>query len=54
MPDDYVAISNSMTRTMAFAKLAPGVDLNTRMMTDYLDELARRHVAVDPTLNVFE
>jgi imidazolonepropionase-like amidohydrolase len=54
MPDDYITISDSMTRTMAFAKLAPGVDLNTRMMTDYLDELARRHVAVDPTLNVFE
>lgn len=54
LPDDYVALSDSMVRTMAFARLAPGVDLHGRVMTDYLDELARRKIAVDPTLNVFE
>ncbi len=54
MPDDYVAISASLVRTIAFAKLAPGVDLKAGMMPGFLDELARRKVAVDPTLNVFE
>ena len=54
LPDDYIAISDSMVRTMAFARLVPGIDLHSRTMTEFLDELARRKIAVDPTLNVFE
>jgi hypothetical protein len=39
---------------MGTAKYAADVDLHSKMMTDYLNELARRHIAVDPTLVVIE
>jgi Amidohydrolase family len=54
MPDDVVASSNGMNRFVGTGKYAAGVDLHSTAMTAYLDELARRHVAVDPTLVVFE
>jgi hypothetical protein len=54
MPDDVVQKSNTDARLMGTAKYAADVDLHSKMMTDYLDELARRHIAVDPTLVVVE
>ena len=54
MPDDVVAKSNTIARIMGTAKYAAGVDLHSPQMTAYLDELARRHIAVDPTLVVLE
>jgi imidazolonepropionase-like amidohydrolase len=54
MPDDVVKNSNGMGRFVGTGKYAQGVDLHSKMMTAYLDELARRHVAVDPTLVTFE
>lgn len=54
MPDDVVQKSNTLARIMGTAKYAADVDLNSKMMKDYLDELAQRHIAVDPTLVTFE
>ncbi len=54
MPDDVVATSNGMNRFVGTGKYAADVDLHSKMMTAYLDELARRHTAVDPTLVTFE
>jgi len=54
MPDDVVNASNGMARFVGTGKYASGVDLHSKMMTAYLDELARRHIAVDPTLVTFE
>ena len=54
MPDDVVAASNGINRISGTGRYAAGVDLHSKTMTDYLDELARRHVAVDPTLVTFE
>jgi cytosine/adenosine deaminase-related metal-dependent hydrolase len=54
MPDDVVAKSNTIARIMGTAKYAAGVDLHSPQMTAYLDELARRHIAIDPTLVVIE
>ena len=54
MPDEVVQKSNSDARIVGMAKYAADVDLHSKMMTSYLDELARRHVAVDPTLVTFE
>jgi Amidohydrolase family len=54
MPDDVVAKSNTIARVMGTAKYAAGVDLHSPAMTAYMDELARRHTAVDPTLVVIE
>jgi cytosine/adenosine deaminase-related metal-dependent hydrolase len=54
VPDDVVATSNSTARTIATCKYTAGVDLHSKMMTDFLDELAYRHIAVDPTLVIFE
>ena len=54
MPDDVVAKSNTIARVMGTAKYAAGVDLHSPAMTAYLDELAARHIAVDPTLVVLE
>jgi cytosine/adenosine deaminase-related metal-dependent hydrolase len=54
MPNDVVATSNGMNRFMGIGKYAAGVDLHSEAMTAYLDELARRHIAVDPTLVTFE
>lgn len=54
MPDDIVANSNGMNRFIGTGKYAAGVDLHSKAMSDYLDELASRHIAVDPTLVTFE
>jgi len=54
MPDDVVAKSNTAVRLTEVGKYAADVDLHSKAMTDYLDELARRHVAADPTLVTFE
>src|SRR6185312_5132150 len=54
MPDDVVKNSNGMGRFVGTGKYAKDVDLHSQMMTAYLDELAQRHIAVDPTLVAFE
>jgi cytosine/adenosine deaminase-related metal-dependent hydrolase len=54
MPDDIVKNSNGMNRFVGTGKYAKDVDLHSKAMTDYLDELAARHTAVDPTLVTFE
>lgn len=54
MPDDVVKTSNGTNRFMGTGKYAAGVDLHSKMMTAYLDELARRHIVIDPTLVTFE
>lgn len=54
MPDEIVANSNGMNRFVGTGKFAKDVDLHSAAMTAYLDELARRHIAVDPTLVTFE
>ena len=54
MPDDIVKNSNGMNRFVGIAKYAADVDLHSPAMTAYLDELAARHIAVDPTLVTFE
>jgi imidazolonepropionase-like amidohydrolase len=54
MPDDVVQKSNTDARIMGTAKYAADVDLHSKAMTAYLDELARRHIVVDPTLVVIE
>jgi hypothetical protein len=41
-------------RLVGTGKYAADVDLHSKAMTDYMDELARRHVAIDPTLVTFE
>jgi hypothetical protein len=54
MPDSVVKVSNTDARIAGTAKYAADVDLHSKVMRDYLDELARRHIAVDPTLVVPE
>jgi cytosine/adenosine deaminase-related metal-dependent hydrolase len=54
MPDSVVKVSNTDARIVGTAKYAADVDLHSKAMTDYMDELARRHIAVDPTLVVVE
>jgi len=54
MPDDIVKDSNGMNRFVGTGKYAKDVDLHSKKMTDYLDELATMHIAVDPTLVTFE
>ena len=46
--------SNTDARVLGVANYAAEVDLHSKAMTDYMDELASRHVAVDPTLVTFE
>ena len=54
LPDDVIKVSNGMARFTGTGKYAKDVDLHSPMMTAYLDELAARHIAVDPTLVTFE
>ena len=54
MPDSVVQVSNTDARIAGTAKYAADVDLHSPAMTAYLDELSRRHIAVDPTLVVVE
>ena len=54
LPDDIIKNSNGMNRFVGTGKYAKDVDLHSPEMTAYLDELAARHIAVDPTLVTFE
>jgi imidazolonepropionase-like amidohydrolase len=54
MPEDVVQKSNTVARIAGTGKYAADVDLHSKEMTAYLDELGRRHIAVDPTLVVLE
>ncbi|HET7453184.1 MAG TPA: amidohydrolase family protein, partial [Thermoanaerobaculia bacterium] len=54
MPDDVVAKSNTAERVVGTGKYAADVDLRSKAMSGFLDEMASRHVAVDPTLVTFE
>jgi cytosine/adenosine deaminase-related metal-dependent hydrolase len=54
MPDEVVKVSNTDARIAGTAKYAADIDLHSRPMTEFLDELASRHIAVDPTLVVVE
>jgi len=54
MPDDVVQKSNTVARIAGIGKYAADVDLHSKAITAYLDELGRRHIAVDPTLVVLE
>ena len=54
MPDDVVATSNGMNRFIGTGKYSADVDVHSPAMASFLDELARRHIAVDPTVVTFE
>ena len=54
MPDEVVKDSNGLLRFFGPGRYAAGVDLKSAEMKTYLDELARRGIASDPTLPVFE
>jgi cytosine/adenosine deaminase-related metal-dependent hydrolase len=54
MPDDVVATSNGMNRFIGTGKYAADVDVHSPAMSSFLDELASRHIAVDPTVVTFE
>lgn len=54
MPNDVVQKSNTLARHTGTAKYAADVNLHSPEMSHYLDELASRHIAVDPTLVTFE
>ena len=54
MPDDVVAHSNTSARMVGIGRYAATVDLNAEPMQSLIATMAARHIAVDPTLNVFE
>ncbi len=54
MPDAVVAASNGEQRIFGPGRYAAAVDLTSAEMRAYLDELAKRHIAIDPTLPVLE
>ena len=54
MPEDVVQKSNTVARIAGTGKYAADVDLHSKEMTAYFEELGRRHMAVDPTLVVLE
>ena len=54
MPQDVVDHSNGIARHLGMAQYAPDVNIHSPEFTAYLDELQRRHIAVDPTLVTFE
>lgn len=54
MPADVVATSNGMNRFIGTGKYAADVDVHSPTMSSFLDELASRHIAVDPTVVTFE
>lgn len=54
MPQDVVDHSNGIARHIGMAQYAPDVNIHSREFSAYLDELQRRHIAVDPTLVTFE
>jgi len=54
MPAEVVATSNGIGRFIGTGKYAKDVDLQSKAMSEYLDQLAAHHIAVDPTLVTFE
>ncbi len=54
MPQDVVDHSNGIARHVGMAQYAPDVNIHSPEFSAYLDELQRRHIAVDPTLVTFE
>jgi hypothetical protein len=54
MPDGVVSQSNSAMRIFGPARFAAGVDLKSPAMSAYLEEIAKRGTAIDPTLPVIE
>lgn len=54
MPDSVIQTSNGLQRFYGPGRYGGDVDLHAPAMTAYLDELARRHIAVDPTISTFE
>ena len=54
MPADVVATSNGMNRFVGTGKYAKDVDLHSKAMSEFFDQLASHHTAVDPTLVTFE
>lgn len=54
MPDSVIDNSNGLQRFYGPGGYGGDVDLGSRAMSAYLDELARRGVAVDPTISTFE
>lgn len=54
MPDEVVADSNGLARMLGPARYAGDVDFKAPAMAAYLDELAQRKIAIDPTLPVIE
>jgi imidazolonepropionase-like amidohydrolase len=54
MPQDIVDHSNGIARHVGMAQFAPDVNIHSPEFTAYLNELQRRHIAVDPTLVTFE
>jgi imidazolonepropionase-like amidohydrolase len=54
MPEDVVQHSNGLARHMGMAQYGADVNIHSPEFTAYLDELQRRHIAVDPTLSTFE
>lgn len=54
MPADVVAESNGAMRLFGPGRYAAGVDLNSKVMREFLDEVGKRKTAIDPTLPVME
>jgi imidazolonepropionase-like amidohydrolase len=54
MPDDVVRKSNTLERAFGPGRYAANVNFNSPPVKSYLDELAKRHIAVDPTLVTLE
>src|SRR5262249_54874267 len=53
-PDSIINNDNGLERFYGPARFGPEVDFNSPDMRAYLDELQRRHIAVDPTVSTFE
>jgi hypothetical protein len=54
MPDSVVNASNTSERHYGPARYAPDLELESAQVHTYIDELARRHIVVDPTMVTFE
>jgi hypothetical protein len=54
MPDSVVAVSNSLARLEGPARYAKDVDLDGPAMKLIIGTMARKHIAIDPTMVVME
>ena len=54
MPDDVVAHSNGIQRFQGIGRYAKDMDLDAEPMKSLIETMARRQIAVDPTLVVVE